>query len=103
MATKRETPQSEIDERTGRYFRLLFDQPDTSPYTVTGLSIKNSVVDCLVTIKVISSEGPQVGFVGASNPATAVRKAYAQLRDGEVKMKPDEWTIQKFAESEEAW
>lgn len=97
------TDNGSMDTRTGKALRLLCEQPLTTPYQVTGLSIKISPVDTLMTLKVVTAEGPQVAFVGAIDPPTVVRKAEAQLRKGELKFRPDEWALRKLAEAQENW
>lgn len=58
-------------------------------YQFTGLAFKIRGMDCLLTLKAVSGEGPHVAFVGSDSLVGCLGKAVRELQSGRLTWRPD--------------
>lgn len=73
-------------------------------YMLGGLNFKYGIGECIMTVKVpASGEGPLVAFEGGRDPISCLKKFMDKLAKDKVNWRPDEWVLEKFAQTEEDW
>ena len=60
-------------------------------YEFQGITIKWDGYEALAIIKVNSTEGHLVAFVGSSTMASVVEKAHREAVQGKLRFRPDQW------------